>query len=132
MFWSLFFCGLALQEVFFLLFFFTLRRTLGIESLHVLEFVLGQAWQMANEQNQLPAVRIVAGLTPCGHASPTHAVVNYVEELTVAELLSGWKPHVRRAGIEIPAHFGVAASIIAVAGSAMIGKVPGRFLKKLR
>ncbi len=89
--------------------------------------------KMAHEQDQLPAVLIViiAWLTPCRHAGPAHAVVNDVIELAIAELLRRCQPHVRRGRIQVPSYLGVTAPVIAVAGSAMISEVPGRFLQHL-
>src|SRR5437867_10714227 len=105
---------------------------LGIKPLHLVDFTRSQLRQVTDERDQLPAVRVVAGFTPGRHSGPAHAVVDDVIKLAVAELLRSWKPHVRRGRIQIPSDLSISPSVIAVAGRAMIGEVPGGLLQDPR
>jgi hypothetical protein len=54
-----------------------------------------------------------------------------VIKLAITELLGGRQPHVRRRRIEVLSNLGVAVAFVAMAGGAVIGKVPGRLLQNL-
>src|SRR6185503_3952304 len=123
----------SVQEFLLFLLFFTVSIAFRIRTLHAVKFVRGQAGQVADEDHQLPAVLVVviAGLTPCRHARPANAVVDDVIKLAITELLGGRQPHVRRRRIEVLSNLGVAVAFVAMAGGAVIGKVPGRLLQNL-
>src|SRR5260370_1372705 len=69
---------------------------------------------------------------PRRHAAESYAVVNDEVELAVGKRLRGFLPHIRRLRIQVVSHFGVAATIIAVTNSAVVGKVMTRFDHQLR
>lgn len=81
---------------------------------------------MPNKKNQLPAVVVLAGAAPCGHAREADAVVDDVINLPVCEVLRFRLAHVRRFRIEVLSDLRFSASVIAVAGGAMVGEVGAR------
>lgn len=70
-------------------FFLQVFPCLGIEHLHLVEFVRRQLWEMANEMDQLPTVRVLRWVTlsPGWHRGEADTVVNDPEDLTVRHRL---------------------------------------------
>src|SRR4051794_40437518 len=113
---------LSFEEILVLTLFVDLRRTSGIERLHFFEQLRCQIVETANEVHELPGAHIVPrAISPGGHACQADAVLDNPVELAIREALRFRRAHVGRFGVQILPQFGMAAAVVAVAGSAVIG-----------
>jgi hypothetical protein len=71
-------------------FFFQVFLRLGIERLHLIQFVWCQLWEVANEVDQFPTVLILCWVTlsPGRLGGEADTVVNHPEDLTVRHRLN--------------------------------------------
>src|SRR6476646_882894 len=121
-----FFNRLPFKELLFLLFFFLFCRAFRVELFHFFHLTGRHCGKVANEMNQFPGIlsRRV-GAAPSGHAAQSDAIFDDVEQLTVGHSLSAFLPHVWGGRIHPLPHLGLAATVVSMTQSAVIG--PMRF-----
>src|SRR5260370_18653188 len=78
---------------------------------------------MPYEHDELPAIIVFFLRAPRRHSGQPDAIVDDVIDLSVGQVLRLWQADVRRLRIEILADLCLAAAVVAVAKSAMIGEV---------
>ena len=79
----------SLQELIEGGFFFQVFLRLGIERLHLAEYLRSQLWEMANEVDQLPTIQIFVEVTlsPGRHGGEANAVADHLVDLTIRHRL---------------------------------------------
>src|SRR5262245_7129166 len=93
----------ALQELFLLLFFRAVFRSLWIVPLHLQPFFRRQLRQMPDESHQLPTVFAASVFVRCTkrrHSRKAHSIFDDPENLAVAKLLGVRAAQIRRFRIE--------------------------------
>src|SRR5216684_3608260 len=115
-----------IQESLFVSFFRTFDCTLWVELLHLLHLLRIHLGEVPDKQNQLPTVVVLAGTAPCGHSRQADSIVDDGIHLTVREVLRFGLAHVRRFRIKVLSNLRFPASVIAVAGGAMVREVGAR------
>ena len=113
-------------EILFLLFFRSVRLSLRIQSLHLIEFLGRDLRQVPDEQNQVPGIGVAADtmlFAEGRHAGQPNAVFNGVVQLAIALVLRLGRAHIRWFWIQAFAKYGVAAAVVRMARGAMIGKM---------
>jgi hypothetical protein len=78
---------------------------------------------VADEANQVPGVLLAVRLAERGHAGEADAVLDDVEQLAVAQQLRALGAQVGRFRVEALANGRLAAAVVAVAESAVVGEV---------
>src|SRR5712691_911689 len=124
---QLHFWGLALIQISLFVFFLcAIYRALRVKLLHLLHLLRSHLRQVANKKNQLPAVVILARDAPRGHSRKADSVVDDVINLPVREALCLGLAQVRCLRIKVLSDLRFSASVISVAGGAMVGEVGAR------
>src|SRR5258708_31304288 len=90
---------LPVQEILLLLLLLPRLGPLRVERLHLEPFLGGEARQVPDEADQLPACKLalLALVAPSGHAGEAHAVLDDGEKLPVGKPPRPREPPVRRA-----------------------------------
>src|SRR4051794_38840608 len=126
----LFISTFSFEKSLFFLFFLPFCRTLRVQSLHLFTLLELHVRQVPDEVNEFPRVPfIVIGRAPSWHSSKADSVLDNVEQLAIAEVLSRRSSHVRRRGIHLSPHAAVTASVISVARGAVVGPMPASFVQ---
>jgi hypothetical protein len=111
------------QESLDFFFFLPVGWTYGNHSFHPVQLFSGHGREMADEVNEFPAILVVTfdGLVAePGHPREPNAIVDDVEELTIAEVLGLRLSHIGRFRIQPPSNGRVAASIHSMAKGAVV------------
>src|SRR5260370_22419457 len=113
---------IAFQEFFFFLLLLNFIGRFRIEVPHRGLFSIRELRQMPNEDDELPTVHIViARIAERWHSAQADPVFDGVVEFSVGKLLRVLLAHVRRARIHRRAVHGVTASVVGMAGGAVVG-----------
>src|SRR6266545_109272 len=93
----------TLEKLLFLFFLLPVLGTLGVQLLHLFQFLLADLWQVADEVDQLPTILIFFRrvVSPRGHAGQAFTIVDNVEQLPIGEGLRVRLTHVRSLGVEM-------------------------------
>ncbi len=101
--------------------------------LHLGLFGIGELRQMPNEGHELPTIHVVIALiAECWHSAQAHTVLDGVVEFAIGHLLRVFLAHIWRTWIHRLAVHGVAATIVGMAGRAVVRPMRHAFVNHFR